>query len=337
MKNKLFYLLFSTTLFYACGENKNEETNKTTPSEKEEEKELIKEPNTNSYHWENGVYFFKGLINFKYAFHMRFTVEDNSINGAYYYDTQKKEIELKGSIINRNLEVDESFKDKVTGHFSSDVFTSDSISGIWKSPKDIQFPFALFHSKENEYLSSMEENKKNHWTNEEFKTFVSKFETGKIPFKYEPKSEDTPDVKMFTEKEIKLFAYPEFDPENDFGYHFIFGKKYETENFIALIYTEVYYPGAFGIYNHFLVMKTFSLDGKFIDEKYLGCECYDSNYDDYYSTSEEFQFNKNTIVITGTETHASQDWAEEESGTEPFNESKPINRSIKITEEGKFL
>ncbi len=337
MKNTIALILITTTLLFSCGENKKEEATNNSSSENNTETEKIQDKKNTVSQWSNGEYFFKGLINFKYAFHMRFMVEDNAITGAYYYDSQKKEIELKGSIVDGNLEVDESFKDKVTGHFSSNVFTGDSISGIWKSPKGIQFSFALFHSKESAYLASMEEGEKNNWTEDELKRFVAQFESAQLPFEYTAISEDEPDVAFFSEDEIKKFAYPEYDPEIDFGYKCIFGKKYETENYLAIIYTEVYYPGAFGINNHSLLMKTFDPTGKLIDEKYLGCHCYDSNYDDYYSTTENFQFTKSSIKITGSETHASHEWIEEESGTKPFEYTNPINRTIKISEEGKFL
>lgn len=337
MKKLTYLFLITTTLLFSCGEEKSGSTNNPDSKEIKKEDENVTSNNSNNHQWSNGEYYFKGLINFKYAFHMRFTVENNSISGAYYYNSQRKEIELNGSIINGNLEVDESYKDKITGHFSSNVFTSDSISGIWKSPKGLQFTFALFHSKEEEYIASLEGVKKSEWTKEEFENFIAQFELTQLPFEYAPVSVDNPDIEIFDENQIVKFAYPEYDPEVDFGYRFIFGKKFETEKFIAIVYTEVYIPGAFGIFNHSLIMKTFDKNGNFIDEKYLGCECYDNNYDDYYSTSEKFKFTKNSIIVTGEETHASQEWAEEESGTEPFDNRSPINRTIKLTEEGKFL
>lgn len=265
---------------------------------------------------------------------MRFEINGTQITGSYYYDSQKKEISISGEASNASFSLEEKYKEKITGYFTSEVFTPDSISGNWKSPKGKVFDFALFSSSDEEYQSSMKELEQS-WTKEELLEFSNEFKSMEIPFDYEPIDWEAEGRIEMTTEEIRKFIYPEYDPETEFGTTYFYGVKYETESYIALIYTQFYIPGAFGINNRTLYMNTYDKNGKLIKSGYLGCQCLDNNYYDYDETFEKFHIMENQILVTGTYTSASHEWAEEE-GMETFSNVEEISRKINISLDGKF-
>lgn len=332
MKTKLILLLSASLYLFSCSENKtedkkNEEKIKSEKSEKSEIKMTeIKD----------GIYFFHGMIDRKYTFYMMMMVEGKgeNISGSYYYGSQKKELILKGYIENENLELDEIYKEKVTGHFTSAIFSLDSISGKWKSPKGKEMEFALFSSTKEDYYASMKEPEQN-WTKLDFENWVAKFPKLKLPVDLEADGEDLGEEFSMNDEMIKLFLNPELDTNDFMREKYSYTGTYSTEDYIAILYTEHYLPGAFGINNHSLFMKTFSKEGKLIDEKYLGCSCFDNNMYDYYHTMEKFNFTENKIFVNGEEIYASHEWAEEEN-MPVFDENTTIKREIRISTEGEF-
>lgn len=284
----------------------------------------------------DGDYFFSGRIDHKYPFHMQFSVASSKVTGFYFYNNMRKEISLTGYIDSNALELDESFNQKITGHFISSILTPDSIAGSWSNPKGKKMDFVLYQSSKKDYELALAGTRQI-WTKDQFYALVRKFDQAVFPHKYSPLplDEEKNQEKAFTEEEMKLFINPEYDPNSFIHPRYYYGLTYEAPDFIAIIFTEHYVPGAFGIYNSSLIMRTFTKDGKPIDEKYLGCNCYDNNMDDYYETSEEFLLNAHEITITGTETHATQDYAKEENpALEPFHIETKINRKVKILEDG---
>lgn len=331
MKKIIYLILISG--FISCGEKSESSEEKKSVEKKADTQDI---ETTDNLTFTDGEYYFSGVIDHKYYFHMKFEIKEGAVYGNYYYDTQKKEILLEGAVIGGNLELDEKYNDKTTGHFISDVFTTDSISGIWKSPKGKEMSFALFNSGKDNYLKSLKDPEQN-WNKEEFEKWAEKFELQKIPFDIGPSAHGG-ENKTFSLEEIKLFVYPDYDPDSDefMGfYNYYFGARYETPEYIALLYTEEYSPGAFGIFNNNLIMSTFTKEGRLIDSKNLGCHCYDNNYYDYWSLSEDFTINNGYIEMNGEEIYASHEWAEADS-MPVFEEIKPISDKFKIGKDGKF-
>ncbi len=330
---KYIYLTLISFAISSCGEKIESSDSKKSKENKSNTGEI---ETTDNLTFTDGEYYFSGVIDHKYPFHMKFEIKDDSIIGNYYYDSQKKELLLEGSIVEGNLELDEKYKDKITGHFASEIFTTDSISGRWKSPKGKEMGFALFNSGKTNYLNSLKD-KEQIWTKEDFEIWADKFELKKLPFEIGP-SASGQDSKTFSLEEIKMFVNSEFDPDSDdyFGYYtYYFGVRYETPEFIALLYTEEYSPGAFGIFNNELIMSTFTKEGRLIDTKNLGCHCFDNNAYDYWALNEDFTINDGYIEIKGEEIYASHEWAEVDS-MPVFEEIKPINERFKMRKDGKF-
>jgi len=328
MQSKIHLFFILSIFIFSCSENK-------TPEKKEEKKNKSEQTEIPKIELADGEYFYQGMINHKYAFHMMMEVKDNSINGMYYYDSKKLEITMNGNFIDNQLELDEMYKEKITGHFKSNTFTIDSISGKWKSPKGVEMDFALFNSSKEEYYSSMKEPEQN-WTKIDFENWLTKFPKLNLPINgLEADGEDLGEDHSIEDKFVLLFLNSAWETEDFIRESYSYTATYSTENYIAVLYTEHYIPGAFGINNHSLFMKTFTREGKLIDELFLGCFCFDNNRYDYYHTMEKFDFTENKIFVTGEEIYASHEWAEEEN-MPVFNETTPIKREIRISTEGEF-
>lgn len=327
--NKLIILILIVSVLISCNNESND--NKEKHSHK---KETEKNDNSEKVTLSDGEYYFRGVIDHKYSFEMKFELKDHSINGAYYYDSQKKEITLSGNITNGQLELDEMYKEKITGHFTSSSLTADSISGIWKSPKGKKLSFDLLSSNRENYLNHLKKENQQ-WTKEDFQKFEEKFEETPLPFSYAPLSGEENNPKDLTNEEIKLFIDPGFNPDENWGNRYYYGKKITTKNYTALIYSHEYVPGAFGIFNYNLYIITFSPEGNLIDHEFLGCHCYDNDMNEFTQTTENFDFTENEIIVTGEYLNKSHEWAEHEE-LPVFEHREPINFKVKISAEGKL-
>lgn len=324
---KLVYFLFALALT-AC-QTKEEQVDKKIETNTDQAEVADQEITI-----ENGTYFFKGIIDHKYPFHLKLTVENNTINGSYYYDNHKKELSLEGNNTAGVVLIEEFVNEKKTGAFELSSFTADSLHGEWRNPKGKVLSVSGTASNELDYTIGIK-GIEARWNEKQFNDFLHHFDQNSFPFEYAPVDEEDEKSKPFTTEEIKLFIDPEYDPEHNFGTTYYYGIKYELPEYIVIVFTEVYYPGAFGINNHSLVMHTYTKEGKPIDSKYLGCFCYDNNMTDYYQYDENFLFEQpGKIQITGTATHASHDYAVEEGEIEAFHEETPIKREINLTDEG---
>ncbi len=326
------YHLFLCLILAACGaETENPETEDEVAIE-ETVDHISKEPIESPL--KEKQYFFSGAINRKYPFHMQFSVKGDKVSGRYYYDKHRKEIDLKGAIEKGQLVLDEMYKDKVTGHFYSTILTKDSVSGDWKSPKGSEMPFVLTASNSDEYnfvLDKMERT----WSLDQFNDFVQSFPEISLPSTFDPTRniDENEERPGFSIEHVRNFINPSYDPEVDFEYTYDYGGRYETENYIALFFYEWYFPGVFGIDNRHVIVRTYSHDGKMIDEKFLACDCMDRNYYDYWYTTETMSFDGSKLQIAGVQGGASMEWAEEED-MPVFDEQKDVSYSHLIKPDG---
>lgn len=326
--NKTILLLFLISALLSCN-NESNNNKQNNPSKKETDKTT----DTEKIILSDGEYYFRGIIDHKYSFEMKFELKENSISGAYYYDSQKKEITLSGNIINGQLELDEKYKEKITGHFTSSVLTTDSISGVWKSPKGKKLSFDLLASNRENYLNRLKTESQT-WNKDDFEKFAVKFESASLPFIYAPISGDENNSKEFLPEEIKMFIDPEYNQDENWGNHYFYGKKIIKKNYIALIYSNEYVPGAFGIFNYNLYMLIFTPEGNLITHEYLGCNCYDNDMGSFTQTTENFEFTEEGIKITGEYLNKSHEWAEHEE-LPVFENREPLNAILKISDAGK--
>lgn len=332
-KAKILSIICLAVLLFACGNDKN---NENKPDQNADNRSLREETNETEAVPETGDYYFSGLIDHKYAINLRLQVDQKKATGTYYYNSQRKELSLNGTVDGPNLEMDEMVNNKITGHFSGTTYGVDSISGTWESPKGKKLDFVLYKSDKDKYEKYQKEEAPKKFDLKALNTFRSKFQTVNLPFEYAPLDYENSDGKAFTDDEIRMFSIDDYDPEKYWGYYYYYGVTFETENYIALIFTENYVPGAFGIYNQSLVMLTIGKNGDFIDKKYLGCHCMDTNagINDYYSTVDSFFFTEGNIRIESVYTHATL--IEEAAEGEPFEEIEKKTKNVKIEVNGKI-
>lgn len=328
-------------LLAGCGnsDNKTENTGEAPEAGQKTEKETMQDEPVGEERdvtAADGDYYFSGLIDHKYAVSLRLNISGGVTSGKYYYHSQKHELDLSGSIRGGKLEMDEKVKEKITGHFSGKIYDADSAVGQWKSTKGKTLEFVLYKADASRYEREMKEEKSRHFDMKGLRTFMKKFKTVSTDFEYEALPEDTPEEQVFTTEEIRTYVMPEYNPENDFGYRYYYGLAFETENYIALLFTEDYFPGAFGVHNQSLVMITVSKNGEMIDMAYLGCHCLDTNMgsNDYYATDDKFYFTKNNIRVESDNEHATL--IEGEGEGEPFSEKEHKTRNITLGNDGKI-
>ncbi|MFZ5554464.1 MAG: hypothetical protein ACOZCO_15195 [Bacteroidota bacterium] len=328
---KHLYLKLPVFLFFfaSCGGESN------NPSGKNEKDSLAeKGPEIKT---ENGKYYFQGMINHKYSLFMKFDYYEGKVNGLYFYDSQKKELDVDGTIENGQLELDEKVNEKITGHFSGKIYGMDSVSGTWKSPKGKEMEFALYKSDEFDYSTHLHPDKERRWRPEDVEDFAKRFISVELPLEFTAFANGENSEPQFTDEGVRKFIDDTYRINTDDfemnTYHPRY--VYKSEKFYAFIYIDHYYPGAFGIDNTNVVLMTISKDGFLIDSEYIGCSCYDSNMgaNDFYSTDDSFMWTKNQIKVTSKQLYAT---LYEEEGVESFSEEKTEYLDISIDEDGNI-
>lgn len=94
---------------------------------------------------------YDGKIN-NMKIHMEINVEENSLNGFYYYKKYKKNIELKGSIEQyEKVILKEYYNYSLTGIFKGKIKSDNIIEGVWTSPDgDREYPFEIILTSTDE-------------------------------------------------------------------------------------------------------------------------------------------------------------------------------------------
>jgi hypothetical protein len=149
--------------------------------------------------------------------------------------------------------------------------------------------------------------------------FIKGFKTITFPFEFsKPNDETVIDIKLMQH----LF---DFDiNQEDLGYgNYYYGYVFYNSNYVGLIITRYYTPGAFGINNYFVELFTLNDEGKLIDSEELGCFCHDTNMgsNDYYSTELKIVVDSNKIIVNKRNIHATLIEKENESGYEDVTTS----------------
>jgi len=106
---------------------------------------LLRDIETSQSKFEKGYYNYQGNINNNIPVQMSIYPLGNDIVGSYFYEKQKKEIELKGKA-GENMMILFEYNDtgKNTGIFQGTMETVDRIAGTWTSPDGKKsYPFAL--------------------------------------------------------------------------------------------------------------------------------------------------------------------------------------------------
>ncbi|MDO0823874.1 hypothetical protein [Desulfosporosinus nitroreducens] len=106
---------------------------------------LLRDIETSQSKFEKGYYDYQGNINNNIPVQMSIYPLGNDIVGSYFYEKQRKEIELKGKA-GENIMILFEYDDtgKNTGIFQGTMETVDRIAGTWTSPDGKKsYPFAL--------------------------------------------------------------------------------------------------------------------------------------------------------------------------------------------------
>lgn len=100
---------------------------------------------TSKSQFEKGYYDYKGTINNNIYIQMSIYPLGQDIVGSYFYEKERKEINLKGKAGNNEIVLYEyDLQDKNTGIFRGTMNTVDKIQGTWASPDDEKtYPFTL--------------------------------------------------------------------------------------------------------------------------------------------------------------------------------------------------
>lgn len=94
---------------------------------------------------DKGYHDYEGSINNKLKIKMSLYSTENEIVGSYFYESERKEIQLKGKLEGNNIvlsEYDESGKN--TGTFQGTMDTNEKVEGTWTNPDGKKsYPFTL--------------------------------------------------------------------------------------------------------------------------------------------------------------------------------------------------
>ncbi|MTI57399.1 hypothetical protein [Geosporobacter ferrireducens] len=155
MKKLIVIILTFTIILTGCSANNNV-TETTQPENRQDlQNDIGDSSNTNSNIpdnintagslFEKGYYDYQGTINNDITIRMSLYPLEKDIVGSYFYESQKKEIDLKGKAGGEDIllyEYDETGKN--TGVFRGSMDTVDKIEGTWTSADNKKnYPFTL--------------------------------------------------------------------------------------------------------------------------------------------------------------------------------------------------
>ena len=112
---------------------------------------VVKTVSAASGAFEAGRYSYNGTINGKFSIEMNFEVaEDGSVEGEYWYTKKRIPIELRGSIKEGTVNLEEYSEGARTGIFSGTYTTPNLITGMWAAPDGSKsYPFTLAGTIDN--------------------------------------------------------------------------------------------------------------------------------------------------------------------------------------------
>ena len=305
---KRMFIVFPLVLIAACGEKESEQkdtdsVNQLSQSDSAVSSNALPAKKTElASSWARK--FYEGQIDGKYKIYVSLKNDNGALSGKYYYDSQRKLLDVSGRQVGDSLLLKESYKSKITGYWDV-VKTGVTITGEWKNKKNT-FTLKLTElSDSTTFYSLLNESKANKTEIESFEKFISWFETKQLPFTID-KSVDEGKVSFDTTS-VQVYLEPGFVFEGGWGFNeFEPVFKYETDFGYVLGVHQFYTPGAFGIYNTYFNVYTFDKDGKQLDSDEIACFCYDSNLgaNDYYQTEAECRFMDGQIEVDALHTHA---------------------------------
>lgn len=166
--------------------------------------------------------------------------------------------------------------------------------------------------------------------NDTLKAFLKKFETFNYPIKLTELNESN----VINKKLVKHFL--DIELEVGFGYEeFYYNIAFYEENYIGLVFTRYFSPGAFGINNYFVNLITIDYSGNVIDDEDIGCFCNDTNMgsNDYYASDIKVTIEKGNIFVIEDNTHATLIVEDEEDAFENITTEE---YTITINSDGKI-
>ena len=293
--NRLLYVSFFIFLA-ACGGESEESNNET--------EEVAVEIDT---------LCFTGTLDDQYEFRMRLALpveEDGKVTGAYFYQSQQKEIELKGSKEGDQIELDEYVDGEITGHFSGviEIGSLWTIVGEWTSPDESKsIDFFIVEDIDNLYEDYLTFEEVGPTTSLDWPDFYGLFELKHLPIELQFKDEleEATELDSFSVKEYLL---DEGEMFNEWGWNEHYPIcKFEHDGYVALITQHYYSPGVGGVNDNIYELHTFDIMGEKIDQSFLGCAaCSDSNYDDIWYSSAKIVISEDGIITVNTKsTHES--------------------------------
>lgn len=106
---------------------------------------ILASANTTKNIFDKGYHDYTGIIGKNISIQMSIYRLGNDIVGSYYYDSQKKDIKLKGKVGFKDIQLYEyDTNGKNTGIFKGTMNTDDKITGTWISgDKKRSYPFTL--------------------------------------------------------------------------------------------------------------------------------------------------------------------------------------------------
>ncbi len=343
---KRMFIVFPLVLILACGEKETEqkETDSVNHLSQSDSTvsidELLPKKTELASSWSRK--FYEGQIDGKYKIYVSLKSDNGTISGKYYYDSQRKLLDVSGYQKGDSLFLKESYKSKITGDWLVKM-DDQRVNGKWEN-KNKKFSLEMQElSDSTSFYSILNEKKKIPSKAASFESFLSWFDKKELPFIIDKavnegeKSIDTASVQAHLEPDFIFYGgwgYNDFEP--------VF--KYETEFGYVIGVHQFYTPGAFGIYNTYFKVYTFDKDGKQLDSDEIGCFCYDSNLgaNDYYQTDLECEFMNGSINIKAVHVHANLfDLEPGESDYDPdfkeFWHEDEENYTVTISAEGEII
>lgn len=288
-----------------------------------------------------GDVYMSGLIDDKYEIFLKLHLpedEEGSVDGEYFYQSQKKPIRLSGNRKGNHLELDEFVGEMKTGQFIGDLVQDNGVGfvGVWKDVKKTELSVEMVQSSADTYSEYIMTIDYGDGSDEAltFEELLAKFELTALPATIDLRE----NVDMFDTNTVKKYFAEDSWEDWNFGWNEwkpIF--RFENGDYHALVIEHFYTPGAFGINNTFLEVHTFTRSGKKVDDAQVGCYCNDTNMgaNDYYSTNDHVTFTKDGwIKIASEHIHATLFDEEMEDGQEPFDTRDSSYNEIQILKNG---
>lgn len=330
----IFYLSILLSLISCVGESEPKE-------ETSEENSVV-----------SNTICFDGELDDQYNISMKLNLpdaENGDITGTYFYHSQGKEIELKGTKEGDNISLDEFVDGEITGHFEGlmEVGSLIVIDGDWSSSdENSMMSFNLIENVDNvyeEYLTAENErNSGNDYPDAlSFEELTEKFRELDPPFGMDFEKELQDELIIDSSTVMKYMTIDQADSYNEYGFNTHWARyKYEKDEYVALVVWHEYTPGVGGVYDLYVEIFTFDKDGNRVDGERLGCECSDQEpaSNTIYYTNPDFEFRDDGTIIVVTE-HVTATLHEEEldDPTDAVYEVETTTAIYTIEPDGKIF